>query len=98
MWKIKQWTVTGAPKLRLSHALRLYWKNLIGLGLFPPVCVFGLSLGIPFVLLAVPFFAVAIVAAWPYLRYRAPYSLWLVACAVWMAGGILAVVLSALLH
>ena len=89
-------------KLALSDALRRYWTNLIGVAVFPSV--FFLSIGplralwsVPFpalFLVLIPvFFAVCIHAGWPYLRHRAPYTFWIIACGVWMAGAVLGLIL-----
>jgi hypothetical protein len=89
-------------RLELSEAIRRYWTNLIGVALFPSV--FFLSVGplrsflsvsgqAVFACLIPFFFAVSLHAGWPYLRHRAPYTFWLVACAVWMAGGVLGLIL-----
>jgi hypothetical protein len=79
----------------LREVIRCYWKNLIGVALFPSVAVVGgEGFHIPFVYLVLPFFAVSFLAARPYLSGKAPYTFWLVAMFVWIAGGVLAVFLS----
>lgn len=86
-------TVTPGRK-PLGEALRAYWKSLIGIALFPAVAfVGGDFLHLPFDYLALPFFAVCLLAAWPYLSGRAPYTFWFVAMLVYLAGGLLAMVL-----
>ena len=79
----------------LREALRIYWKALIGIALFPAVAfVGGDFLHIPFDYVILPFFTVCFLAAWPYLSGRAPYTFWLVAMLVFLAGGFFAALLS----
>jgi hypothetical protein len=78
----------------LREALRVYWKALIGIALFPTIALVGGDLlHIPFDYVVLPFFAVCLLAAWPYLSGKAPYTFWLVAMLVYLAGGFLAVLL-----
>lgn len=73
----------------LGEALRVYWWALIGLAAFPGVVmVAGELFHVPFEYFALPFFAVALLASWPYFSGRAPYTFWIVACVVWLLGGI----------
>ncbi len=92
----EQRTLAPRPDRKpLREAIRCYWKHLIGVALFPTVALVGGEvLHIPFGYLALPFFAVSFLAAWPYLSGKAPYTFWLVAMFVWIAGGFLAVFLS----
>jgi hypothetical protein len=62
----------------------VYWKNLIGVVIFPPVFFiavgrFGLSFGVllPF------FFASGYAALWPWLKGRVYYDFWMVAMGLW---------------
>jgi hypothetical protein len=92
----EQTTVAPTPDRKpLREAIRCYWKNLIGIALFPTVAIVGGDvLHIPFDYLLLPFFAVGFLAAWPCMSKKAPYTFWLVAISVYMAGGVLAVFLS----
>jgi hypothetical protein len=75
------------PKLELSTALRRFWPNLIGLAVLPSLISLGEKrFGIPFSAFLLPFFAAFLLAAWPCLKRNAPYTFWIVACGVWMAG------------
>jgi hypothetical protein len=59
----------------------------------------GLFFGaILFEYFALPFVAGALLAAWPHLSGRAPYSFWLVATGVWLGGGVLAIILLEIRH
>ena len=79
----------------LGEALRVYWWALIGLAAFPSaVGVAGELFHVPYEYFALPFFAVALLAGWPYFSGRAPYTFWLVACGIWLLGGIAAALAS----
>lgn len=79
----------------LGEALRIYWWTLIGLAAFPTlVLVAGEMLHVPFEFFVLPFFAVALLAGWPYFSGKAPYSFWIVACGVWLLGGIAAAIVA----
>jgi hypothetical protein len=82
---------------KLSEALRADRTHLVGVAVFPFVAFFGDRFHIPFPALALLFFASALYAMWPCFMRRAPYSFWLVACAIYLASGALAVVLVSLL-
>jgi len=83
----------------LREALRVYWWTLLGVGLFPLILIIGGEfLHIPFEAFMLPFFVVMFLAGWPWLSGRATYSFWLVACAVWILGGIVAVILLELIR
>jgi hypothetical protein len=88
--------VPGSPHqpLRLRDALRAYWWTLIGLAVFPAALVFGDRYGVPFEYFALPFFAAGLLAGWPYLSGRAPFSFWIVAGGVWLAAGIAAALIA----
>jgi len=78
----------------LRDALRHYWWALLGVALFPAAAFIGGEvLHIPFEYFILPFFAVALLAAWPCVSGRAPYTFWLVAISVYMLGGAIAVML-----
>jgi hypothetical protein len=78
----------------LGDSLRAYWWTLIGLAVFPTMSMIGEKLmHIPFDFFALPFFAVCLLAVWPSFTKRAPYSFWIVACGVWLLGGIIAAIL-----
>jgi hypothetical protein len=88
---------TPPERLTLRAALRAYWWTLIGLALFPTTVVIGAGVWhIPDEFFILPFFGVSILAGWPLLARRAPYSFWLVAMGVWLSGGIVAAMLSEL--
>ena len=79
--------------LPLNQALRVYWKNLIGVALFPPVLfiggsVYNLTFGILFPL----FFGAGFSALWPLLKRRVLFDFWAVAMVVWMVIIILSIV------
>jgi hypothetical protein len=78
----------------LGDALRTYWWTLIGLAAFPTMVTIGESLHVPAEFFALPFFAVAMLAAWPCFSGRAPYSFWIVAGGIWLLGGIVASLLT----
>jgi hypothetical protein len=87
--------ISRPERKSLRDALRLYWGALVGIGLFPTVAfVGGEFLHIPFEYLVLPFFAVCMLAGWPHLSGRAPYSFWLVAVLVYLAGGLFAALLT----
>ena len=97
-WTIEQPSVVPSvatpEKLTLREALQRYWKYLIGVAVFPTLCSLGVDfLHIPFDIFILPFFAVGILAAWPVLTRKAPYTFWLVAMGVWLVGGICAAIL-----
>ena len=78
----------------LKEALRVYWKSLIGIAIFPALALVGGDfLHIPFEFVALLFFAVCLLAAWPFLSGNAPITFWLVAMAVYLGGGVLAALL-----
>ncbi len=78
----------------LGEAFRAYWKALIGIALFPALAIIGGDfLHIPFEYVMLPFIAVCLLAAWPYLSGKAPYTFWFVAMLVYFAGGIFAALL-----
>lgn len=82
-------TPTRRQPLPLREALRRYWWTLIGLGAFPTVLfVLGESYRVPFEYFALPFFAVGLLAGWPYFSGRAPFSFCLVLGAVWLTAGV----------
>lgn len=79
---------------RLKEALRDYWKSLIGVAIFPILALVGGDfLHIPFEYVALLFFAVCLLAAWPFLSGKAPFTFWLVAMAVYLGGAVLAALL-----
>lgn len=91
--------ITQLERKSLREALRLYWKALIGLALFPALLFLGGEfLHVPFEFLVLPFFAVGLIAAWPYLSGKAPYSYIFVAGLVWLMGGFFAMLLSLLVR
>jgi hypothetical protein len=71
----------------LRESFRRSWKYLVGVAVLPPFMVLGDSVGVPFVVLAIPFFLVMAVAMWPWLSGREPYSFWVMAVVVWLASG-----------
>jgi len=79
----------------LKEALRLYWPALVVIALFPTMAfVGGEFLHIPFDYLMLPFFIVCFLAGWPYLSGKAPFSFWIVAGLVYLAGGLFAALLT----
>jgi hypothetical protein len=98
-WTLGQPEPAAPERKTLSEALRAYWWTLVGLALFPPVVfVGGEFFQIPFEYFMLPFFAVGFLAGWPWFSGRAPYSFVLVAGGVWLFGGIVAAILSGLIH
>jgi hypothetical protein len=89
----------SAPaRLALDQALKQYWKNLIGVAVFPPVFFIGIGvLRLPGLAFVPFFFAVSLLAAWPYFTKKAPYMFWIVAMGVWMASATASVMLLGLL-
>ncbi len=84
--------------LPLEQALKAYWKNLIGLAVFPPVAFIGIGgFELPSALFMPCFFAAGLPALWPYLTKRTPYSFWIVAMGVWMASSMISVMLMVIL-
>jgi len=71
----------------LRDSFRRSWKYLIGVAVLPPFMVLGDAVGMPSVILLVPFFLVMAVAMWPWLSGREPYSFWVIAIVVWLASG-----------
>lgn len=85
--------------LPLPDALRTYWWTLIGLAAFPTVLfVLGEFFRVPFEYFALPFFAVGLLAAWPYFSGRAPFSFCIVLGGVWLAAGIVAALIAQLVR
>jgi hypothetical protein len=85
--------------LPLRDAIRAYWWTLIGLAAFPTVLfVLGERYQMPFEYFALPFFAVGLLAGWPYFSGRAPFSFCLVLGGVWMAAGIVATLIAQLMR
>ncbi len=81
-------------KLSVPEALQRYWANLIGVAVFPFLFFIGAGIfHISFWILAPCFFGACGLAAWPYLTRRAPYTFWVIACAIWAAGGFVAFIL-----
>lgn len=79
--------------------LRSYWKKLTGVAIFPTVGFVGCGLlRIPPAVMALPFFAVFLYAAWPILTKKVPYSYWGIAMGVWMAGVAVGLILFTLLE
>jgi hypothetical protein len=92
-------TATPLKKTTLREALRIYWWTLIGIGVFPLIFVVGGTfLHIPFEFFILPFLAVGLLAGWPFLSGKVPYSFWLVAMALWLVGGICAGILMQLIN
>ena len=88
--------------LPLSEAVSVYRKHLVPLFFMPVVFVGVLSL-IPhvwvfWVFVAPLFYAGGFYAALPYFRRQAPFSFGIVACGVWMLGGIFALVIGIVIH
>jgi hypothetical protein len=79
-------------KPNLLEAIRVHWKNLIGIAIFPPATFIGVEiLHIP-ALIFVPFFFAALgIAGWPYLTRRAPYMFWIIALGVWMGAAVIGI-------
>ena len=91
-------TAPQEQKSPLAEALDLYWPHLIGPALFPSVLFIGAKvLGVFVVVLFLPLFLIFLQTAWPCLRNDAPYSFLGVACAVWMAGGVVGLIVQALI-
>jgi hypothetical protein len=87
------------PRLPLNVALRRYWRYMLGLALFPSIAFPAVELfHVPFPFVLPIFFAVTLLAAWPYYRKQAPYAFWLVALGVWMAAGFLGILVLQLLR
>ena len=83
----------------LRDALRLYWWCLVGLAVFPTAVMLGEKLlHLPFEVFILPFFAVGLLAGWPHFSGRAPYTFWLVACLVWLLGGVVGIALTQLVR
>ena len=91
-------TPPAPPRLSLQEALRRYWKHLIGIAILPSVALTGFRYHVPFPVMVILFLAAALHAGWPYLRGRAPYSFWIVACGVWMAGAVVGLALLAAIN
>lgn len=80
------------PPLPLLASARRFWRHLVPVTLFPSCAVLvttraqgaGATL-----LLSAFFFASTIYAAWPMLQGRARYSFWLLACVLYIGGGLL---------
>jgi hypothetical protein len=94
---------SSAPQRRqplpLRDALRTYWWTLIGLAAFPTgLFVLGELYKVPFEYFALPFFAVGLLAGWPYFSGRAPVSFCLVLGGVWFAAGIVAALIAQLMR
>ena len=87
------------PILSLGESLRRYWRHLIGVAVFPSVVTIGSRwFHIPTFVIPPFFFVVMIYAMWPTITKRAPFLFWIVACGVWMGGGVIAGLLASLLH
>jgi hypothetical protein len=79
-------------RIKFTESLRLYWKYLIGIALFPWVACFGVEVfHIPGEYIAALFFGVAFLAGWPWLGLKAPYSFWIFACGIYMMAFIQAI-------
>ena len=91
--------VPVGAKLPLAQALPRYWKYLIGVVLFPIMFFCGIThTKIP-TSYCMPFFLLAtLLAAWPVTTRRAAYSFWVLACVLYLAGGLLAVCINGILH
>ena len=86
-----------APPQRMSlkGALRAYWWTIIGLAAFPTILfVGGEYFRVPFEYFALPFFAVGLLAGWPYFSGRAPFSYCIVLGGIWLLGGVVAAVIA----
>jgi hypothetical protein len=90
--------ISAPPERKsLRDALHLYWWCLIGLAIFPTALMLGDKLfHLPFEAFILPFFAVGLLAGWPHFSGRAPYTFWLVACFVWLLGGLVGIALTQL--
>jgi hypothetical protein len=69
----------------LKTALRTYWLWLSGLVVSGCIVFFAPNLQHYFFAVAAIFIAGALMAAWPCIKYDAPYSFWAVACALWFS-------------
>ena len=79
--------------LPLNQGLRVYWKNLIGVALFPPVFFIGGSIyNLSFGMLSPLFFGAGFAALWPVLKRRVSFDYWAVAMGIWMVSIILSIV------
>ena len=73
----------------MAEAARIYWRSLAGVAILGPVLlVTSRFIEIPFWIVLVPFFVVMGLAMWPWLSGRAPYTFWILAVGVWVAGGL----------
>ena len=98
-WTLKRPLPAAPARQPLAEALRRYWWTLLGLGLFPALAFIGGEvMQVPFELFMLPFFAVGLLAAWPWLSGRAPYSFIFVAGGVWLLGGFAAAALGGLIR
>jgi len=91
---------TARPERKsLQEALRLYWKMLVGVAIFPAFLFVGSEFfSLPFEFFIFPFWAVFLLAGWPHFSGRAPCSFSLVAIAVGVIGGFLGVLLLKLIR
>ena len=73
----------------LAEAVRIYWRSLAGVAIFGPVLlVTDRFIEISFWVVILPFFIVMGLAMWPWLSGRAPYTFWILACGIWLTGGL----------
>jgi hypothetical protein len=79
------------PLLPLKSALRTYWWTLIGIAIFPTLAVLAEGYRVRFDYLALPFFAVWLLAAWPYYSGRTSFAYCIILATVWVGGGVAAV-------
>ncbi len=79
-------------RLSLQQSVRRFWYHLVPITLFGP-CVATVSTRAkgewvwPITLAL--FFAVAFFAMWPTLTKRATYRFWILACTLYLVGGVL---------
>ena len=86
-------------RVALAEAVRIYWRSLAGVATFGPLLlVTDTFIEIPFWIVLFPFFLVMGLAMWPWLSGRAPYTFWVLALGVWMAGGFVGVLARTLIN
>ena len=79
----------SGPRLPLNTALKKYWPWILPLILCSAVIFFVPNSAAHPYLITVLFFAGGISAGWPWVRYDAPYTFWIVACVLWFCSGLL---------
>ena len=84
----------AATALPLPQSAKRFWPHLVPVMLFPSFAVVLLSRrqeSWAHWLMLGAFAATSICAMWPTLKGRAKYSFWLLACGLYLGGGVLAI-------